>query len=659
MLTRHCEKQIFIAACVISFLPEILFAQMSDSSFVGEIPPALESLFEGRSEKEISDIQDEIEYLHQHPINIYLATFEELERIPLLSSEAIEKILTLRDSSAHLSTADLSSIPGIEPSALEIILPCLSFEKVNADAVYENEESASFASWFSNPSIVSRSRVVNDLQPRKGFIDGKYLGPPFKKYQRVDVTTSRLAGKIVLEQDAGERLSDGFASFSLGMEINNILKRIVVGNYSVKSAEGLAVSSYGSTSKLQGIFSGNHRTSIVPYASTDEVHYFRGAAATIDFSPTVINVMYSNKSLAAMIDSNGAVSSFYTAGLFRTVTELQKQNAVRESMFGTQASFHIEDFGSFGVLALHTRYNTPLASQNQVLSVYSINGSFSVENISLYGEAAGNVLPLNSGVAGLRVQVSRQMLLHFSARSYSPNYSSAFAFPFGERNSINGGEKGIYAGIELHPMRSLELIGYYDEFTLSSLNEFYNRGYEFFVNVSARTGTKLNFSLQYKQKVKTQGGSLEDRIQQAVRLDGTYRLQKQLAFRQRFEMNEIRYSISKIRETGALAFSEIRFEHSALPVQLSGRIVVFETDSYDSRVYEFENDVSGVFSNPPLYGSGMRWYCLAKYKIGETAQLSLKYSETIKSGVTSLGSGEDEIQGPLDNRATFQVDVML
>ncbi len=654
-------KRIFFAAYVVSMLPEISSAQIGDSSSIQEISPVLESLFEGRSEKEISDIQDELEYLHQHPVNISSATLDDLGSIPLLSSAAAEKILALRDSSAHFSAADLSAISEIEPSALEIILPCLSFENENTDAGINRDEGGSIAdvSWFSDAVILSRSRVVNDIQQRKGFADGKYLGSPFKKYQRIEINTSRISGRIVFEQDAGERLNDGFSSFSLGLHINDIVKRIIVGNYSVKSGEGLGLSSFGSTSKLQGIFSGSHRTSIVPYASTDEVHYFHGVAATLDFFPAVVNLMYSNKSVAATIDSSGVVSNFYTAGLFRTETEINKEDAVRERALGTQINFQLGNYAYLGALAFRTRYDKPLATGGQSLSVYCANGSLNIENVSLYGEAAGNTLLLNSGIAGMRVQMSKKMLLHISVRSYSPEYSSAFAFPFGERNAADGGEKGIYAGIELHPMSSVSLIGYYDEFTLSSRNEFYNRGNEYFVNTMVRAGKKLDIVFQYKEKVKTQDGSLEERLQRGLRVDGTYRLQKRITFRQRFEVNEVSYLISKILEKGMLAFSEIRFEHSSLPVQLAGRVVMFETDSYDSRVYEFESDVRGVFNNPPLYGSGMRWYGLAKYRIGTAAQVSLKYSETIKSGIASLGSGEDEIQGPLDNRVTLQLDMML
>ncbi len=643
-------KRLFFAAVIVSLMPEISEAQFRDSLSVQEISPVLESLFEGRSEKEISDIQDELEYFHQHPVNVYSATLDDLAGIPFLASSAAEKMLALRDSSAHFSASSLSAIPEIEASALEIILPCLSFEK---------KSDVADGSWFSDVSIVSRSRVVDDIQPRKGFTDGLYRGSPSKKYQRLELSATQFFGRIVFEQDAGERLNDGFSSFSFGARTDGFLKDIVIGNYFVKTGEGLALSSFGSTSKLRGIFSGGNRSSIVPYSSTDEFHYFRGIAATMNVFPVAVTFMYSNKSVAASIDSGGSISNFYTAGLFRTGEELRKKNAAREQMLGTEIDFKFENYGHVGILALRTKYDRPLLSGTQSYSVYGLNGSANFSGATFFGEAVGNSPSLNTAIGGVRMQVSKKMVLHASIRSYSPGYSDAFAFPFGENNSAEGGEKGIFVGLELHPFRNFDLLGYYDEFTLPTQNEFSTRGNEYFFNASVHANKKMNLTFQYKEKVKTESGSLEERSQQSVRLDGLYRFQKRLTFRQRLELNEVRYSISKIRETGKLAFSEIRYEHASLPVEVAARVVVFETDSYDSRLYEFENDVRGIFSNPPLYGSGMRWYCLSTYDIGTALRISLKYSETIKSGVTVMGSGENEIQGALDNRVTFQIDMML
>jgi hypothetical protein len=86
-------------------------------------------------------------------------------------------------------------------------------------------------------------------------------------------------------------------------------------------------------------------------------------------------------------------------------------------------------------------------------------------------------------------------------------------------------------------------------------------------------------------------------------------------------------------------------------------VTYFQTKSYDSRIYQFENDVLGVFSTSALYGRGIRWYVLVNYKIFDFLNLSLKYAELYRDDVKKLGSGYDEIPTNLSNSLTFQLDI--
>jgi hypothetical protein len=84
--------------------------------------------------------------------------------------------------------------------------------------------------------------------------------------------------------------------------------------------------------------------------------------------------------------------------------------------------------------------------------------------------------------------------------------------------------------------------------------------------------------------------------------------------------------------------------------------VLFKTDSYNSRVYQFENDVPGVLSNPPLYGEGIKWYIFFRYKTDYGISVSAKYSELNKPANKTFGSGNSQFPGNVDNRLTFQID---
>jgi hypothetical protein len=74
-------------------------------------------------------------------------------------------------------------------------------------------------------------------------------------------------------------------------------------------------------------------------------------------------------------------------------------------------------------------------------------------------------------------------------------------------------------------------------------------------------------------------------------------------------------------------------------------------------VYEYENDLRGVFANLALYGKGWRWYLLMRWRVADIISFSAKYAETRKEGVASLGSGLTEILGDVDNRIGVQVEI--
>ena len=86
------------------------------------------------------------------------------------------------------------------------------------------------------------------------------------------------------------------------------------------------------------------------------------------------------------------------------------------------------------------------------------------------------------------------------------------------------------------------------------------------------------------------------------------------------------------------------------------RIIFFKTDSFNSAIYEYENDLTGVLTNRALFGEEIRWYIILRYKPMRLFTLSLKYSETYKPKEETISSGFNEIAGNVDNRIAVQID---
>ncbi|MBP9212529.1 MAG: hypothetical protein KBF97_06980, partial [Bacteroidetes bacterium] len=144
-----------------------------------------------------------------------------------------------------------------------------------------------------------------------------------------------------------------------------------------------------------------------------------------------------------------------------------------------------------------------------------------------------------------------------------------------------------------------------------------------------------------------------------IRFGHTMMVNKRFTLVQRVEQVRVTDGREGSTESGMLVYSELRYRSVNEVLSFRTRVVWFDAPSYTSRLYQYEADVPGNVSNPPLYGSGFRWYALVRYTVADGCWLSAKYGETMKLHETSLGSGDDAIDGAVDGRFAVQLDFRL
>jgi len=103
---------------------------------------------------------------------------------------------------------------------------------------------------------------------------------------------------------------------------------------------------------------------------------------------------------------------------------------------------------------------------------------------------------------------------------------------------------------------------------------------------------------------------------------------------------------------GALFFQEIRCKPMGKPWSFAVRMTIFNTDSYDERIYTYEQDMVGAFSLPAMAGVGNRAYVLFRYRIAKDVDFWLRYSVSKPSAASGRQSGyafesRDEIKTQL------------
>ncbi len=635
--------------------------------------PPLELLLENNpdDDAERSGTLDALEFYRSNPIDINTATFQELTEVPFLPSIVAGKIIGLRDSLGSLSIVDLRAIPELDGQAMALVSQFFTFGKVARGPTSSADSPAS-------SRISFRSRGTSDLQLRRAFREGDYFGNRLRQYHRLEFIAPQAGGGILYDKDAGEKFSDGFVSGYIGFDDVGIMKKLVIGNYTVNAGEGLTISGFRSSSKggdalLQIKSTGR---TIVPHLSTDEFHYFHGAAATADFYPLALTVFLSKKKTDATVDSSNTIKSFYTSGLFRSRSALEKKDVVEETAAGVVANIRVGRMHRLGAAILRSRYDKNIEtqslynSQGSDFSAIGANANFVFDSFSAFGEVAGNSWESRSAVVGFIYQVSRRLSVATQVRSYTNAYANSFAYGFGEQNGAVNGESGRYLGLEYRPSNGIKISLCSDQFTIPEIGKFTVTGSEYVVRYEHTITKSLSAFVQYREKSKAQENSLLDenhelerivqtRHQESIRASMTYTINKWMELSQRIEWTRVGYSVSPTNEQGMLMFAELTWSFPSPRLFGNARFAIFDTHSYDSRLYEFEGDVRGGYSFPALYGRGIRWYIVFGCKVLEQAEISFKYSETLKSGAATIGSGDSEIIGPLDNRITFQLDVVL
>ncbi|HLW40574.1 MAG TPA: hypothetical protein VKX31_09290, partial [Brumimicrobium sp.] len=105
---------------------------------------------------------------------------------------------------------------------------------------------------------------------------------------------------------------------------------------------------------------------------------------------------------------------------------------------------------------------------------------------------------------------------------------------------------------------------------------------------------------------------------------------------------------------------DLLYRNNKFPVEVSLRYAVFNTDSYDTRLYVYEYNMQNVFSIPTYFNVGSRAYALLRYTFfNERFDLWVRYGIFVYNQEESLGTGSEEIQGNVKSELGVQLRVRL
>ncbi|MBL8016771.1 MAG: helix-hairpin-helix domain-containing protein [Ignavibacteria bacterium] len=657
---------------------------------------AIEMLLENQTDdSEDSKLLETLQQLEANPIDLNSANSGELQRVPYIDAIISSRIIAYRvKNQKFYSIAELRSVEGIDDDLYGKIKKFVMVKNSTVDFIRDefgivNTSRNSRSSFFRNLRLEFRTRLSNDLQPSRGYLDTTYLGSRPKFYNRLlaKYTTGgyTFTGSLLTEKDPGEKsLTDHVGGF-FEMKSPLILNQVLAGDYTLEFGQGITLWGSYSFSKGNDAVSGIKKKGddIDSYNSVNEVQYFRGVAGKLKLGTSVGDLslfgFYSDNYIDASIDTTlNMLSSSYEDGNHRTESEINRRNSGKEKLLGGRLFYESKILGTtkIGLTYYKSEYNKPF----EYKGLYDFSGTTSnalgvdydivYKNINIFGEWARSYTDKVGGVTGVKFLFFKLADVIFMVRNYPKDFIMLHSYGFGEQSGTSQNEFGIYSGIRFKIGKLAVVNAYFDQYKFPYAT-FYNpvptTGNDFLTYTEWNVTRNLKLFTKYKNetkedviKVTNQYGIEEEKIydrgQRNYRIQFDYDMFKKLRVRSRFEYVFVDYAGYQTSQKGMLFFSDFRatvFNN----LVLDGRFVIFQTDSFDSRIYEYENEISGVVSNQGMYGKGRRWYLLLKYRPYKFLELSAKYAETVIEGAKSIGSGNDEVMGDLKNRFTLQLEL--
>lgn len=605
-------------------------------------------------EIDLSDENIELDYAEKWNINA-LNVETALTKLQMSDYQYYQLLKYIDQCGALLTIFELAAVEGFE---LEQVLTWLPYLKV----LPINKQHISFKDLFrksKNQLLIRNNRV---LEEKKGYLPettNGYLGSPNRlSFKYTFQSHERVSFGIAGEKDAGEQFfkgeqKKGFDWYSFHLQIKKVglIKNMVLGDYRMQMGQGLVMGS----GYLQGSGVGVRKiqSAIQQVTTMNESPIYRGAVAQIGNHKIAGTLFWGKR-----YDEKGTLGDIYGA-------EIQFQSK-RLKM---------------GMRVLQMKYSDTIQKSEKWYQLYQFQGvrntNYGIDyrwiwgHTILFGEFGMSQGGGFGVIQGAIVPLDPMVKMVLMYRKYSANFHSIAGNGF-SKNSVLQNEEGIYFATSIVLNKNSECELYTDCYQINWLRYLVDKP-----EAQLDIGSKLKWNISrnsvllFQYRYKTESKNLKNQYYNEIENRFGHRIKLVLQLKPHpiiYLKSELSISIyDKIyfelgpfhaRKKGVLLYQDLGLKWEKPKLQIWGRVAYFDTDSYDERLYAYENDLTYCFTINSYYYQGFRWYLLVKYRIG-AFDFQLRVSRTIYDNKTVIGSGLEEIQGNSKTEIKGQVIIKL
>jgi hypothetical protein len=269
-------------------------------------------------------------------------------------------------------------------------------------------------------------------------------------------------------------------------------------------------------------------------------------------------------------------------------------------------------------------------------------------------------------VHGALISLDSRASIGILYRNYDRAYNTFYNAGFSEGGNTQN-EKGLYAGLKLKLNSKWSLNGYADIFQfpwMKYLVDAPSFGHEFLIQPVYKPNKIFEIYGRFRQQVRQRNSrdsdgtvtEIEDVLQRNYRFNLSYTVNEFFTIKSRIEYVTLNRKSNK-PEDGIMFTQDFVFRPKSFPLDIALRYALFDTDSYDTRMYSFENNALYVFAVPAYYYQGSRAYILVRYSFARHFDLWIRYGEFLYNNRSTISSGAEEIKG--SRKSDFVVQLRM
>lgn len=626
-----------------------------------------------------------LENLYYFPLDLNSATKDDFNDFIFLTEFQIYSILNYKKKFGAFQTIyELQFVDGIDFITLKRILP---FVTISNDKVKQETNFKNIFLYGKHNTIIRYQRL---LQEKAGYLisdsvininpdKSRYLGSPDKLYLRYGYQyKNKLSYGITAEKDDGEQFFNGvqkygFDFYSAHFQINDIgiFKKIIVGDYLAEFGQGLTLWSgmtFGKTSSIGNVI--KKPRGVNKYSSVNESAFFRGEAVTLEFGQFTFTEFLSYKGVDGnvdvindtLVDYEQIITSFLETGYHRTPSEVIKRKSIDEFVTGANLTW-TESKLRLGLTGVYYSFSSPFVGNGRPYTYFEFTGKdnynmgvdylLSLGKVNFFGETSFSRNLGGATINGAVIDFVPEFKMSVIHRHYNYDYEALYAQPFSEGNKPNN-ESGIFVGAEIYPIKKWKIDAYIDSWKYPWLRYGVNgpsKGVEYLTQLSFFPRIDLDMYVRFKYETKEKNNtSIESGITPLIDYS-TLKLRYQInytatnSWRLKNRLELVKYSLNSQSEWGYLLYQDLQYNPDKLPFVFTLHFAIFDTESYDSRIYAYEPDVLYGFTVPAYYGKGTRLAFVLKYSVLNNLDFWFRIANTYYYDQDGLGSGIDYIEG--------------